>query len=135
MTRCSPPKKGRSMHELAVCQALIAQVEAIARREDAFVRMVRVGIGPLSGVESKLLADAYPLACAGTVAEGSQLAIEDIALRVRCRDCGAETDAAPNRLLCGDCGAWRTEVIAGDEALLLRVELEKDTAEMGKAHV
>ncbi len=123
------------MHELAICQALIAQVEALARGRQARVNKVHVGIGPLSGVEPKLLADAYPLACAGTVAEGSRLAIEDTALRIRCRECGAETSAAPNRLLCGDCGAWQTDVIAGDEMLLLKVELQVSETASGERHV
>jgi len=123
------------MHELAICQALIAQAEAIARSKQARVSEVRVGIGPLSGVEPELLAQAYPLACAGTAAEGSRLAIESSVVRVRCRDCGAETIVAPNRLLCGNCGIWRTEVVSGDEMLLLRVELQVPDTVRGHAHV
>ena len=77
------------MHELAICQALISQVENIALQRAARVRHVHVGVGPLSGVEPRLLENAYPLACAGTRAEGSQLAIEQTDIRVRCRICGA----------------------------------------------
>ena len=112
------------MHELAICEALISQVEDIAGQRTAWVRQVRVGIGPLSGIEPQLLASAYPLACVGTRAEGSQLEIEHTDVRVRCRGCGAETMAAPNRLVCGACGDWHTDLLAGDELLLLRVELE-----------
>jgi hydrogenase nickel incorporation protein HypA/HybF len=89
------------VHELAVCQALISQVEDIAGQQTAWIRQVRVGIGPLSGIEPRLLESAYPLACAGTRAEGSMLEIEHTDVRVRCRGCGAETMAAPNRLVCG----------------------------------
>jgi Zn finger protein HypA/HybF involved in hydrogenase expression len=35
------------------------------------MRQVRVGVGPLSGIEPRLLESAYPLASAGTRAEGS----------------------------------------------------------------
>jgi hydrogenase nickel incorporation protein HypA/HybF len=112
------------MHELSICQALITKVENIARQRSGQVRRVSVGIGPLSGVEPQLLEDAYPLACAGTCAEGSQLAIEPMNIRVRCRSCGAETSALPNRLLCGACGDWHTDLLSGDELLLLRIELE-----------
>jgi len=112
------------MHELSICQALISKVEDIARVRSGQVRRVRVGIGPLSGVEPRLLEDAYPLACAGTSAEGSQLAIENMTIRVRCRSCGAESEAAPNRLLCGTCGDWHTDLLSGDELLLLQIELE-----------
>jgi len=44
-------------------------------------------------------------------------------VRVHCNECGAETDAAPNRLLCGSCGAWQTRLISGDEMLLANLEL------------
>jgi Zn finger protein HypA/HybF involved in hydrogenase expression len=30
----------------------------------------------------------------------------------------------PNRLLCGSCNDWQVDVIAGDEMLLQRVEIE-----------
>lgn len=123
------------MHELAICQALIAEVGNIARSKQARVSEVRVGIGPLSGVEPELLAQAYPLACAGTAAEGSRLAIESSVVRVRCRDCGAETIVAPNRLVCGTCGIWRTEILTGDEMLLLRVELQVPETMREDAHV
>lgn len=118
------------MHELAICQALVSQVEGVAGPRAARVRQVRIGVGALSGVEPQLLQFAYPLACAGTQAEGSQLVIERTELRVRCRGCGAETAAAPNRLLCGSCGDWRTDLLSGDELLLLTVELETNESEV-----
>jgi hydrogenase nickel incorporation protein HypA/HybF len=114
------------MHELSICQALIAKVEGIVRARSGQVRCIRVGIGPLSGVEPRLLEDAYPLACAGTGAEGSQLAIEHMNIRVRCRTCNAESEAMPNRLTCGACGDWHTDLLSGDELLLLQIDLETD---------
>jgi hydrogenase nickel incorporation protein HypA/HybF len=113
------------MHELAICQALIGQVERVAREKAARrVLSITVSVGPLSGVEAKLLEHAFPLAAAGTVAEQAALEVEVVPVRVRCRTCQAETDAAPNRVLCGACNDWRVEVIAGEEMLLRRVEIE-----------
>lgn len=112
------------MHELSVCQALLSQVESIAAEHRAHgVTKIRLQIGPLAGVESQLLQDAFPIARAGTIADGAELAIEALPLRVRCDSCDAESDAAPNRLVCGACGDWHTRVISGDEMLLASVEL------------
>ena len=62
------------MHELAICQALIEQVEAVAREQDAVqVVQVRIGIGPLSGVEPQLLEQAFQLARAGSIATTASL--------------------------------------------------------------
>jgi hydrogenase nickel incorporation protein HypA/HybF len=112
------------MHELSICQALLDQVERIAQEHGASrVERILLKVGPLSGVEPALLQHAYPLAAAGTIAEDATLVIEPAPVRVRCNDCGAESDAAPNRLLCGVCGGWRTRLISGDEMLLANLEL------------
>jgi hydrogenase nickel incorporation protein HypA/HybF len=115
------------MHELAVCQALIDQVQAIAVENGAHrVAVVHVQLGPLSGVEPELLRQAYPFACAGTAAEDSELQITVVPIRVRCRICGSESEVTPNRLVCGSCSAWQTELVTGDEMLLASIEIERD---------
>jgi len=112
------------MHELSVCLALLDQVQTVARAHGATgVERIVLHVGPLSGVEAPLLENAFPLAAAGTVAERAFLDIELTPVRVRCKDCGAETAAEPNRLVCGRCGGFRTRVIVGEEMLLARLEL------------
>jgi hydrogenase nickel incorporation protein HypA/HybF len=112
------------MHELSVCQALVDQVLALARQHQAArVDRILLRLGPLSGIEAALLESAYPLAAAGTVAEGAEIEIEPSPVRVRCRTCGQEGEAQPNRLVCAACGDYHTELVSGDELLLARVEL------------
>lgn len=114
------------MHELSVCQGMLRQVMDIARQKQArAVTRIRVSIGPLSGVEPQLLAQAFPIASAGTPAAGATLELESLPVRVRCDQCGAESEARPNRLLCGACGDYHTRLLSGDELLLLSVELER----------
>ena len=114
------------MHELALCQAMMSQVESIAREHRAArVTSITLGIGPLAGVETQLLHSAYPIASAGTIAEGAALLIEATPIRVQCSQCGVQSDALVNRLVCGHCGDWRTDLVSGDEMLLVSVELDK----------
>ena len=118
------------MHELSVCQGMLTQVEAIALQHQARgVSSITIRIGPLSGVEPDLLQHAFTVARAGTVAAEAILLIERLTIRVRCEQCGAETDAASNRLLCGICGDWHTQLISGDELILASVELVKDSVD------
>ena len=113
------------MHELSVCNALLGQLESIARdHPGSLVSGIVLRIGPLSGVESDLLRRAWPLAAAGTVAAGADLAIEQAEVVVRCSECDAESIVRPNRLLCTRCGDFRTRIVSGDELILQRVELE-----------
>lgn len=113
------------MHELSVAQALVDQVGDLARQHGARrVHLIRLRIGPLAGVVGDLLATAFPLAAAGTAAASARLDWVAAPVVVRCRTCGAETEATPNRLLCGACGDWRTQVVSGDELILETVELD-----------
>jgi len=113
------------MHELAICQSLISQVEDIAREHQANkVISILVQIGPLSGAEAPLIKSAYPIAAAGTVAEQAILEIETMPIRIHCNSCHEETIATANRLICGKCGDFHTQLISGDEMLLASLELD-----------
>jgi len=112
------------MHELSVCLSLLDQVERIAREHGASrVDRILLRIGPLSGIEAALVANAYPIAAAGSIAEHAVLEIEASPVRVQCKDCGVETEVQPNRLLCGACGGYHTRLLSGDEMLLANLEL------------
>lgn len=114
------------MHELAVCQALIRQVEAIAAQHGATaVRRVVIEVGPLSGVEPPLLARAFTIARGGTCAEHAGLTMEHSPLEIHCRSCGHDGPARTNRLICEACGDWQVRVVRGEDLMLLRVELEE----------
>ena len=113
------------MHELAVAQALVEQVDAVINQHQASsAALIRVRIGPLAGVVPELLASAFPLAAAGSRMEHAQLEFSHAPIKVHCQTCGADTEAAMNRLICGDCGDWHTQILSGDELLLESVELE-----------
>jgi hydrogenase nickel incorporation protein HypA/HybF len=113
------------MHELSVCLSILDQVRSIAAERNADrVQRIELRIGPLSGVEADLLRNAWPMASAGTIAVDAELLIDEADIVVRCGTCGAETPARANRLVCSECGDFRTTVISGDEMILQRVELE-----------
>ncbi|MEE4295014.1 MAG: hydrogenase maturation nickel metallochaperone HypA [Wenzhouxiangella sp.] len=112
------------MHELSVCESLLTQVRATAAANQASgVGQITVRLGPLSGVEADLLAQAFTIARNGPMTAEATLVIEPQPVRIRCRECGGENDAATNRLLCKACGGYRVDLISGDELLLAKVEL------------
>lgn len=112
------------MHELSVCQCLLARVTEIAADCGAEeVERIIVEVGPLSGVEPALLSQAFTIARSIGCAAHATLSIETTQVIVHCLGCGAQSQAAPNRLLCGVCGGYRTQVIEGEELRLRRVVL------------
>ncbi|MBT3197792.1 MAG: hydrogenase maturation nickel metallochaperone HypA [Gammaproteobacteria bacterium] len=114
------------MHELSVCQSILSQVETVAEENSATtVSLIHLQIGPLSGVEVPLLKNAWTIARADTLASEAELEIEEMPITIRCSQCGQVSRAKVNRMICGQCGEWRTQLISGDEMLLRSIELEK----------
>lgn len=113
------------MHELAVCQDIISQVEKIALQHKAVaVHRVTLEIGPLSGVEAALLEAAFPIASADTLAEHAKLEINEIPVKVKCNSCNKTSTVNSNNLTCQHCGDWQTQLLSGDEMLLKRIEMD-----------
>lgn len=115
------------MHELSICQNIIAQVTQVAEHNKAHtVTRIIVDIGPLSGIEAPLLQQAFPIASAGSIAQDALLETHIMPIRVRCSICANENIARANKLLCSACGSWQTTLLSGDEMLLKSIELEKE---------
>nr|VFJ64869.1 MAG: hydrogenase nickel incorporation protein HypA/HybF/putative two-component system protein, hydrogenase maturation factor HypX/HoxX [Candidatus Kentron sp. FW] len=113
------------MHEFSVCQALIRQIESIAGNHGArTVKRIVLQIGPLSGVEIPLLEQAFPFVATDTPAQNAALVIEPAPVIVRCPTCDIESETQPNRLSCAACGDSRTELISGDQMMLMQLEME-----------
>jgi hydrogenase nickel incorporation protein HypA/HybF len=114
------------MHELAVCQGLMRQVQRVAAEQGASsVERIVLQIGGLSGVEPPLLARAFEIARVGTVAAEAELEMRNGPVTVRCRECGSSGAVEINRLLCPECGDWRVRVTGGEELLLLSIEIQR----------
>jgi len=114
------------VHELSLCQNLLDQVEDIAKTHQAErVVQIIVRIGPLSGIEAKLLESAFDIASVGTVAEQAELLMETQPIRIFCNVCATESDGSVNDLTCRQCGDYNTRLLSGDELILARVELEE----------
>ncbi len=130
MTRCWPQKRpwpaGSQpiMHELAVCQSLLGEVARIAADNGGGrVTTINLAIGPLSGVEARLLERAFTVARAGTCAAEAELVIAAMPITVRCRTCGAVSEAPANRLLCGACDDWQVDLVSGAELQITSLAL------------
>ena len=116
------------MHEISVCQALLEQVEKIAIENNARqVTDITVQIGLLSGIVPELLEHAFNSLKEDTFIETATLHLTIQPVKIRCQSCHAEMEVPPNDLICQQCGDWHTTVIAGDELLLLNVELLTET--------
>jgi len=111
------------VHEYSVVQALMEQVEAVARqRGAASVARVRLAIGEQAGIESALLESAFDLVRTGTLCANATLELRSVPARWSCRGCGRAI-ARGALLACPDCGSPAT-LVGGGEMIVEPLELE-----------
>ena len=111
------------MHELSIAEA----VAAVAERHAGGRRVSRVElkVGHLRQVVPAALEFNWALVGEGTVLAGAELAIEQVPARLRCRRCDEETELAAFPLACGGCGGREVRVVAGEELLVVAIEVEE----------
>jgi hydrogenase nickel incorporation protein HypA/HybF len=114
------------MHEVAIADALIAQVEDEVRRAGAAGKVTRLelSIGRLSGVSADALRFALELLAPGTIVESAQVDIRQPNAVCCCAACGAraEIDNVPPH--CPSCDARELTIEGGRDMLLESIELE-----------
>jgi hydrogenase nickel insertion protein HypA len=111
------------MHEYSIVQALVEQVDRVAREHGARrVHRLHVRIGELSGVEVPLLTEAYTTFRERTVCAGASIEVRPVPARWACPGCGRDLRRG-DVLQCPDC-ALPARLVQGDEIVLDRVEME-----------
>ncbi len=113
------------MHELSLCQSIVTIVDRA--RDGRPVRTVRLRIGELRQVVPETLQYCWAVVTDGSPLTGAGLEIERVAVRLRCRACGAETTVADAIvLLCAQCASGDVMVLAGEEFLLTSIDVETE---------
>ncbi len=113
------------MHERSLVQSLLMQVERLRAEHDAVaVDMVKVEIGPLSGVEPQLVQQAFDELVTERFSPVPSLEIRMVPLQIRCRSCGRESSVRGLSLKCPECASSRVHVVRGDEFRLIDVDLQ-----------
>ncbi|MGH3002117.1 MAG: hydrogenase maturation nickel metallochaperone HypA [Gaiellaceae bacterium] len=110
------------MHELSLADAVV-QI-CCEHAEGRRVAGVEVRVGRLRQVVPDSLAFAFELVAVGTPVEGAELEIVEVPARVRCAACDAETEVDRFPLVCGRCGGFAVDVVAGEECHVESLEIE-----------
>lgn len=113
------------MHEVTVALGVLEGVEATARAQGIErVTHVYVRVGALSGIVKDALSFSWSVATERTIAEGSELIIEEVPLAVFCEHCEAERAPIPGTgLLCPQCGSICPNIVRGREMQLVAMEV------------
>jgi hydrogenase nickel incorporation protein HypA/HybF len=113
------------MHEFSVVQALLMQVEDIAKKHDVnSVKKIYIVIGEVSGVEPHLLRMAFDTFKENTIASNAELIIEFQKPHIYCEECKKEVSLERYSMCCPLCGSFKVRLIKGDELILRTLEFE-----------
>jgi len=110
------------MHELSVANSILDLVRPYVP-EGTPVLAVRVRIGDLSGVVAESLEFCWTAIVPETPLRGARLEIEKIPFRVKCEECGEESESSYGLAMCPRCNSARTRVLSGTEMEVLDIEL------------
>jgi hydrogenase nickel incorporation protein HypA/HybF len=108
------------MHELGLCQDIVAAVEQ--RAGERPVARVTVRVGRLHHVHPEAFDQSFAMAAAGGVADGAAAQLVLLPVQVRCHGCGTAHEVAELIAACPDCGGVDLELTGGDELVLESIE-------------
>ncbi len=115
------------MHELSTMVRLVnLACEAAGKEGGGQITSMEVSVGEMSGIIEYYLRLYFPQAARGTAAEGAELIVHMIPVKVCCLDCGEEYEprAETNRV-CPKCSGAKGRVIAGRDVVLDRVAVSR----------
>jgi hydrogenase nickel incorporation protein HypA/HybF len=119
------PTEVKPLHEITIALSLLESIESTAAEQGIErVNAVHVRVGALSGVVRDALLFSWDVATARTIAEGSQLVVEEVPLVVFCERCEAERSPhSGTGLLCPACGTPSPNILRGREMQLVSMEV------------
>lgn len=115
------------MHETAVVEGLMSILLAQAAEHGiGHIDVVRLKIGRLRGLDSRLIRSGFEMFAEGTIAEGARLDIDEVAVEARCHACGAIWAVQHYRFECPACGGNNAEVLKGRELYIESLDGHRD---------
>lgn len=115
--------EGISMHELNIIQNIFALLKVIAEKNQLkSITRVHLKIGKLRQVVPDFLEFAFATTVRGTFAEGAQLIIEYVPVKIHCNACKNDSVLEENYYLCPKCDSADISVLNGMEVILDSVE-------------
>jgi hydrogenase nickel incorporation protein HypA/HybF len=109
------------VHELSICDAIVATASRHA--EGRSVTEVTVRIGHLRQVVPDALLFSWELLTDPTPLHGCALVIDQVPATVRCQECSAESTLDMPILVCSACGSFEVTLLTGEEFQIVSMEV------------
>jgi hydrogenase nickel incorporation protein HypA/HybF len=116
------------MHELSIMRHLFTIIEQVADEHHLKrVNAVRLKVGKLQQIIPDMFTFAFTVVAEGTRADGAELHVDYVPIKMRCEGCGHEFTVDDQVYICPACGATRLTMLQGAEIILESLDGEPDT--------
>jgi hydrogenase nickel incorporation protein HypA/HybF len=113
------------MHELSVVASLFEILEEKVQEQNGKrITLVKLQIGTLSGIVPELLATAFDIYKKDTIADGAELIIDVVPLKVQCNDCLKIMVKDEFTFICDFCESTNIQTLEGTEMILEKMDIE-----------
>ena len=118
------------MHEMGIALQIveIAPASLPADLGDARVVAVNLKIGKLAAVVPESLRFCFDVAIKDTPLEGAKLAIEEIPVVAKCKDCNARWTIDEPVFVCKTCQSGSLEILSGRELDIESIEVVEEAS-------
>jgi len=115
------------MHEFSTALGIVETVKRVAKDHGATrVISIHLQVGDLTLLNHDQLRFGIEVASQGTIAEGAEVVIEALPVRIVCKQCGAESTIENQSMLyellsamkCRKCGAVDVDIVQGRECII-----------------
>jgi hydrogenase nickel incorporation protein HypA/HybF len=116
------------MHEMGIAMEIvdIAKASIPEDMQGARVRRVNLQVGKLSAIVADSLRFCFDLVVKDTPLEGAELAIEEVPVVARCKDCQARWTVTEPVFTCSACRSGAIDILSGRELDIKSIEIEDE---------
>jgi hydrogenase nickel incorporation protein HypA/HybF len=104
----------------------IAKASIPEEMKGARVQRVNLQVGKLSAIVADSLRFCFDLVVKDTPLEGTELAIEELPVVVRCKDCQAQWTVTEPVFTCQQCQRGNIYILSGRELDIKSIEIEDE---------
>ena len=116
------------MHEMGIAMEIveIAKASIPEDMKGAKIQRVNLQVGKLSAIVADSLKFCFDLVIKDTPLEGAELAIEELPVVVRCKDCQVQWTVTEPVFTCQQCQGGNIEILSGRELDIKSIEIEDE---------
>lgn len=116
------------MHELGIATNIVEIVEhEIKRHNYSRVSVVALRVGKMTDVDHEALRFGFEVITKDTLLAGASLEIEAVPIRVRCEQCGQESEVEQYQFVCRGCGSQKVKLLQGTELDVAYLEVDDES--------